>query len=82
MAERIEFTIEASYSSPEKAKVAIDRMKHVMNMHLAVRVTADPALYFFRVVDDSLWFEQVGSKVTIHFQVPHRELRRVKQILK
>lgn len=85
-ADGIEFTIVAAYSSPEKAKVAADQMdygvKHALTKELAGREAADPELHFVRVVYDSLKIEPSRERVTIRFSIPHRELRRLKLVLK
>jgi hypothetical protein len=84
--DRTEFTDVSMYSSPEKAKIAADQLdaglKRLVAEGVAGRPPSDPELHFVRVMHDSLRIEPAADKVTITFNLPHRELRRLKAILR
>jgi predicted Zn finger-like uncharacterized protein len=74
--------LESHYSDSDKAKVAATQIEAGMKRAMAVTVANakqnDEGVYVLRVIYDTFKVESSGSTATITFQMPHKELKRLK----
>jgi hypothetical protein len=74
----VEWTINKTYSSADKAKLARDRLQGTAD---SAPVNAhDPGGYMFSVIRDSLMITATGEHVVMRYNVPHKDVKRVLSI--
>lgn len=82
--DRSDVRFECTYSDSTKAKLAATQiesgMKKAMAMAVAGARSDDEGVYLLRVIYDTFKVEASGDSVTITFQLPHKELKRLKYL--
>jgi hypothetical protein len=80
--DRTDVKIVSAYSGRDKARAAAEQLNKAMKRAMAMAVARgrehDDAVYFLRVVFDTLKVEASGSTVVMTCEIPHRELKRLK----